>query len=34
MTYAEFMFETGTIKQRPTSWKDVFFPDIHDLPVS
>ena len=24
----------GTIKTRPASWKDMFFPDIHDLPGS
>ncbi|HBK06378.1 MAG TPA: nitrate ABC transporter substrate-binding protein [Acetobacteraceae bacterium] len=31
MRYANFMFEAGLMKVRPTSWKDVFFPEIHDL---
>jgi len=30
MKYAEFMFESGSIKNKPTSWKDVFFSAIHD----
>jgi NitT/TauT family transport system substrate-binding protein len=28
-TFAEFMFKQGLIKQRPASWKDMFFPEIH-----
>jgi len=32
--FADFMVKTGTIKSRPTSWKDLFFADIHDLPGS
>jgi NitT/TauT family transport system substrate-binding protein len=32
MRVAEFMARTGSIKQRPESWKDLFFPEIHDLP--
>src|SRR5262245_11422141 len=29
--YAEFMHSVGTIKTLPASWKDLFFPEIHDL---
>jgi NitT/TauT family transport system substrate-binding protein len=29
MKYAEFMSRVGTIKARPTSWKDLFFAPIH-----
>jgi NitT/TauT family transport system substrate-binding protein len=29
--YAEFLARTGGIKNKVTSWKDYFFPDIHDL---
>jgi NitT/TauT family transport system substrate-binding protein len=32
--YAEFMYQIGSIKQRPASWKDVFFPEIHAAPGS
>ena len=31
MKYAEFMHDSGTIKMRPASWKDLFFPDIHGV---
>jgi NitT/TauT family transport system substrate-binding protein len=31
MKYADFMSKVGTIKTRPASWKDLFFPDIHNL---
>lgn len=31
LPFAHFMHEVGTIKVRPQSWKDLFFPDIHDL---
>ena len=31
LLYAQFMHQVGTLKNRPTSWKDMFFPDIHDL---
>jgi NitT/TauT family transport system substrate-binding protein len=34
MTFAEFMFKQGLIKTRPSSWKDMFFPEIYDLPGS
>jgi NitT/TauT family transport system substrate-binding protein len=29
MKFADFMFETKMIRERPSSWKDVFFPEIH-----
>ena len=32
--YAEFMFEVGSLKNKPASWKDLFFPEIHALPGS
>lgn len=28
---AEFMFKIGSIKEKPGSWKDLFFPEIHQL---
>jgi NitT/TauT family transport system substrate-binding protein len=31
---AAFMAEVGTIKVKPTSWKDYFFPEAHGLPGS
>ncbi len=31
---AEFMYEVGTIKVKPASWKDYFFPEAHGLPGS
>jgi NitT/TauT family transport system substrate-binding protein len=34
LPYAQFMQQVGTLKNRPASWKDLFFPDIHDLPGS
>ena len=27
--YAEFMQEIGSIENRPESWRDLFFPEIH-----
>ncbi|HEX2115188.1 MAG TPA: ABC transporter substrate-binding protein [Alphaproteobacteria bacterium] len=29
---AAFMAKIGTIKEAPASWKDLFFPEVHDLP--
>jgi ABC-type nitrate/sulfonate/bicarbonate transport system substrate-binding protein len=29
MKYADFMAEVGTLKAKPVSWKDYFFPEIH-----
>jgi NitT/TauT family transport system substrate-binding protein len=31
LPFAHFMHQVGTIKNRPASWKDLFFPDIHEL---
>ena len=28
---AEFMYKIGTIKTRPASWKDLFFPEVQNL---
>ena len=30
MKYATFMSEVGTLKVKPTSWKELFFPELHD----
>jgi NitT/TauT family transport system substrate-binding protein len=32
MTYANFMADVGSIKNRPKAWQEMFFPDIHDVP--
>ena len=29
--YANFMHKIGTIKYKPASWKEMFFPEIHHL---
>ncbi|HVP88351.1 MAG TPA: ABC transporter substrate-binding protein [Casimicrobiaceae bacterium] len=29
MKYAEFMARVGTIKAKPTDWKELFFPSVH-----
>ena len=34
MKYAEFMHRVGTMKAKPTAWKDFFFPALHDRPGS
>jgi NitT/TauT family transport system substrate-binding protein len=34
MTFAKFMYDVGTIKTQPTSWTDLFFPEVHGLPGS
>jgi NitT/TauT family transport system substrate-binding protein len=34
MKYADFMYEVGSVKVKPDSWKDMFFPEINDLPGS
>ena len=31
MKFAEFMASVGSLKEAPKSWKDIFFPEIHDL---
>jgi NitT/TauT family transport system substrate-binding protein len=34
MKYVDFMVKIGSIKARPASWKDLFFPNVHNLPGS
>jgi len=34
MKYANFMADVGSIKTRPKSWQDMFFPEIHAIPGS
>jgi NitT/TauT family transport system substrate-binding protein len=34
MKYADFMAKSGSIKVKPASWKDLFFPNVHSLPGS
>lgn len=34
LDYAAFMHKVGSIKVNPASWKDMFFPEIHELPGS
>jgi NitT/TauT family transport system substrate-binding protein len=29
MVWADYMAKTGLIKNRPTSWRDAFFDNIH-----
>ena len=31
MKFADFMAEVGTLKNKATSWRDYFFPEIYDL---
>ena len=31
MLYASFMYRVGRTKRLPATWKDLFFPEIHDL---
>ena len=32
--YADFMHSTGSVRQRPADWKELFFPEIHHAPGS
>lgn len=32
MLFAEFLHKVGAVKERPGSWKDLFFTDVHQLP--
>jgi len=32
LKYAAFMHEIGSIEHLPASWRDLFFPEIHDAP--
>jgi NitT/TauT family transport system substrate-binding protein len=34
MKFATFMASVGSLKEAPKSWKDLFFPEVHDLPGS
>ena len=34
MRYADFMGRVGSIKVKPASWKELFFPNAHSLPGS
>jgi len=34
MRYAEFMYQTGRLKTKPTSWKTFFFPEAYAFPGS
>lgn len=34
MKQVDFMYRIGSIKVRPESWKDLFFPSAHELPGS
>lgn len=34
MKYVDFMYKVGAIKVKPASWKDLFFPEVHNLPGS
>lgn len=31
MKYADFMHSIGTIKVKPADWKELFFPEVHNL---
>jgi len=30
ISFSDFLYETGVIKTKPTSWKELFLPPIHD----
>ncbi|MBU6484399.1 MAG: ABC transporter substrate-binding protein [Betaproteobacteria bacterium] len=32
--YADFMYKVGSVKVKPESWKDLFFPNAYNLPGS
>ena len=31
MQMVDFMYKTGSIKVKPASWKDMFFPNAHSM---
>jgi NitT/TauT family transport system substrate-binding protein len=31
MKHVEFMHKVGRLKHKPSSWKDMFFAEAHDL---
>lgn len=34
MKFYEFMHKVGTVKPKAASWKDLYFPEVHNLPGS
>jgi NitT/TauT family transport system substrate-binding protein len=32
MLFAEFLHKVGTVKEKPSSWKDMFYVEAHSLP--
>ena len=34
MKFADFMYRIGALKNKPNSWQDYFFEEIHNLPGS
>lgn len=34
MKMVDFMYKVGSIKTKPSSWKDMFFPNAHIMPGS
>ena len=34
MKYVDFLHKVGTLKAKPASWKEMFFPEVHHLPGS
>ena len=34
MQFVDFMYRTGGIKEKPASWKDLFWENVHDKPGS
>jgi NitT/TauT family transport system substrate-binding protein len=34
MKFADFLHQIGSLKHRPASWKELFFPEIHGAPGS
>ena len=34
LKYASFMQSIGAMKNKPASWKELFFPNVHSLPAS
>ena len=33
-TFADFMQKQGLTKNKPDTWKDMFFPEVHGTPGS
>jgi NitT/TauT family transport system substrate-binding protein len=32
LTFVNFMYERGILKTKPSSWKELYFPNVHNLP--